>query len=301
MSTPLPITWPSDGLVPVVIQDSETRDVLMVAFMNHEALERTRETGLVHFWSRSRQKLWLKGETSGHVQRVRDIFVNCDLNSLLIEVDQVGAVCHDGYPTCYYRRLEDDNSLQTMRDRWFDPEDVYGESGGIRNLTELWWGAYEFLRQNDLAGVSGTSRRVRDGSTSLVPRIVDELRELAGVLDGSHVHEGQQEDLLLEGSQVCYWIACELVRKNIPFEEVRPDRALDIAPEDSPASTTMTQLVHGAAVDLESEQMHADRGHTLFALVANAALSVGMSPRMLIEKDLADLRSRNYLEPYFSR
>ncbi len=115
MSQPLPIEWPSDGLIPAVIQDSASHDVLMVGFMNSEALERTRASGFVHFWSRSRQKLWKKGETSGHVQHVRDIFVNCELNSLLIEVEQVGAVCHDGYPTCYYRRLTPENGLETVQ------------------------------------------------------------------------------------------------------------------------------------------------------------------------------------------
>lgn len=301
MSTALPISWPADGLVPVVVQDSETREVLMVGFMNREALERTRASGLVHFWSRSREKLWLKGETSGHVQKVRHIFVNCDLNSLLIEADQVGAVCHDGYPTCYYRRLEADNSLQTVRERWFDPEDVYGGSGGLRSLTQRWWGAYEFLRDNDLETVSGTSGRLRDGSTSLVPRIVDELQELAGVLDGTHVHEDQRADAILEASQVCYWLAAELVRAHAHYDEVRPDRAMDITAEDALAPTTMAPLVRQSAADIGIDGMGAGQGHRLFALVANAVVSLGLTPRMVIEKDLADLRSRDYLEPYFSR
>lgn len=301
MNTPLPIAWPSDGLIPAVIQDGESQDVLMVGFMNREALDRTRETGLVHFWSRSRQKLWLKGETSGHVQRVRDIFVNCELNSLLIEVEQVGAVCHDGYSTCYYRRLEPVNSLETIRDRWFDPEDVYGNASGLRAITELWWGAYEFLRDHDLAETSGTSRRVRDGATSLVPRIADELGELAGVLDGTHVHEGQQADLVLEASQACYWVACELVRRGVPYADVRPDRAMDVQPEDAPAAMTMAQLLRGASAKLDGTSLSAEEGHRLFSLVANAARSLGVAPITVIQNDLSDLRARAYLSPYFSR
>lgn len=301
MSGPLPITWPSDGLIPAVIQDAESHDVLMVGFMNLEALDRTRETGLVHFWSRSRKKLWQKGETSGHVQKVRDILVNCELNSLLIEVDQIGAVCHDGYPTCYYRRLEPDNSLETIRDRWFDPEDVYSNSSGLRGVTELWWGAYEFLRDNDLTEISGTSRRLRDETRTLVPRIADELKELAGVLDGTHLHSGQREDVLLEGSQVCYWIASELVRRRIAFDDVRPDRALDIAQADAGAPETIARVIHSTAADLASDELSAEQAHALLALVASAAVSIGVRPLDLIEKDLAELRTRDYLAPYFSR
>jgi len=293
------IEWPSDGLVPAVIQDATSHDVLMVGFMNAEALERTRDTGFVHFWSRSRQKLWKKGETSGHVQHVRDIFVNCELNSLLIEVDQVGAVCHTGHPTCYFRRLEPDNSLQTVRERWFDPNDVYGASGGQEAILTLWWGAYEYLRDHDIAE-SGTSQRLRS-EESLIPRIQDELRELAGVLDGTHTHASQQEDLLLEGSQVCYWIVSELVRQGVLFTDARPDRAMDISPDDAASPITVAKLATGAADDLDGGLLTDTQGHALFTLVASAAVSLGMNPLDVIKKDLDDLKSRDYLASYFAR
>jgi phosphoribosyl-AMP cyclohydrolase len=296
---PLPIEWPSDGLIPAVIQDVESRDVLMVGFMNSEALDHTRESGFVHFWSRSRAKLWKKGETSGHVQRVLNIFVNCEQNSLLIEVDQTGAVCHDGYPTCYYRRLEADNSLQVVRDRWFDPNDVYGAGSGQRATLTLWWGAFEFLRDHDLTAQSGTSRRLRDRETSLVPRIKDELEELAGVLDGTHTHSSQKDDLLLEASQVCYWIATELIRQGATYDDVRPDRAMDISPEDAASPITVAKLARGAAQDLDDGLFVATQGHALFTLVASAAVSLGIAPMDVIERDLNDLRGRDYLAPYF--
>ncbi len=301
MSPPLPIEWPSDGLIPAVIQDATSHDVLMVGFMNREALERTRESGFVHFWSRSRQKLWKKGETSGHVQQVCDIFVNCELNSLLIEVLQVGAVCHDGYPTCYYRRLTPENGLETVRDRWFDPADVYGDNVGLETTTRRWWGAYEYLRNTDLADVSGTSRRLRDAETSLAPRIADELREFAGVLDGSHIHAGQAEDILLEGSQVLYWVAAELIRTGITFDVVRPDRAMDVTSESATSPETMAKIVRRQAEDLPTGTLTAEAGHALIALVANAAASLGVAALDLVRNDLADLETRNYLAPYFSR
>ena len=93
------------GLIPAVVQDAETREVLMVAWMNAEALRLTRETGEAHFWSRSRQTLWHKGATSGNVQRVREVRVDCDADTLLLLVDPAGPACHTGNISCFYRQL----------------------------------------------------------------------------------------------------------------------------------------------------------------------------------------------------
>ncbi|WP_297159355.1 phosphoribosyl-AMP cyclohydrolase [Thermogemmatispora sp.] len=115
------------GLIPAVIQDDESNEVLMVAFMNEEALRLTRETGYTHFYSRSRQAIWRKGEQSGHAQQVRAILVNCEENSLLIRVvQQGGAACHEGYRSCYYRRLLPDGRYELVATRLFDPAEVYG-------------------------------------------------------------------------------------------------------------------------------------------------------------------------------
>src|SRR5262249_39193013 len=119
------VRFDGDGLIPVVTQDAVTGDVLMMAWMNEEALQLTRETGRAHSWIRGRQQLWRKGWTSGHEQVVREILVNCECNSLLLQVQQIGAVCHDGYPTCYYRRLEPDGEFEVVRERAFDPGCVY--------------------------------------------------------------------------------------------------------------------------------------------------------------------------------
>lgn len=95
-----------DGLVPVVVQDYTTRDVLMLAYANKEAAQKTIETGYGHYWSRSRKKLWKKGETSGHFQKVNDVRVDCDQDTLLYLVDQTGVACHTGEKTCFYRQLK---------------------------------------------------------------------------------------------------------------------------------------------------------------------------------------------------
>jgi phosphoribosyl-AMP cyclohydrolase len=118
----------SAGLVPAVVQDAGTRDVLLVGFMSREALDQTRSTGLLHLWSRSRQALWLKGEQSGNFQRVEEIRVNCENNSLLILVRPDGPACHDGYASCFYRRLDADGTVEIITERIFDPASVYKET-----------------------------------------------------------------------------------------------------------------------------------------------------------------------------
>jgi phosphoribosyl-AMP cyclohydrolase len=115
------------GVVPVVAQDYHTGEVLMVAFMNREAWEHTLRTGYVHYWSRSRGKLWKKGETSGNIQEVQEIRVDCDSDCLLVRVRQIGeAACHTGYRSCFYRVVQGDD-LMIDGKRIFDPEKVYGD------------------------------------------------------------------------------------------------------------------------------------------------------------------------------
>ena len=97
----------ADGLVPAIIQEQSSGRVLMMAWMNRASLQMTVETGRTHFWSRSRKKFWMKGETSGHVQHVKDIAFDCDGDTLLIQVEQVGAACHEGYKSCFFRSSDD--------------------------------------------------------------------------------------------------------------------------------------------------------------------------------------------------
>lgn len=126
------LKFDSNGLIPAIIQDYATHQVLMFAFMNKVSVEKTVETGLCHYWSRSRQKLWLKGETSGHTQTVKSIKTDCDLDVLLIEVEQSGAACHDGYVSCFYRTYNDEGETgaadwKIVGDKQFDPAKVYAK------------------------------------------------------------------------------------------------------------------------------------------------------------------------------
>jgi len=114
------------GLVPAIIQDWGTGEVLMLAFMDPEAWARTLATGEVHFYSRSRRTLWHKGATSGHVQRVREVYLDCDADTVLLKVEQVGgAACHTGYRSCFYRRRRGE-AWEVVANRVFDPKEVYG-------------------------------------------------------------------------------------------------------------------------------------------------------------------------------
>jgi len=115
-----------NGLVPVIVQEEETGDVLMLAYMNKEAYQKTLETGKATFWSRSRQKLWLKGQTSGHVQEVKKIYIDCDEDTILLKVHQVGgAACHTGHRSCFYRMMDDKREFKEVEPPVFDPEEVY--------------------------------------------------------------------------------------------------------------------------------------------------------------------------------
>jgi phosphoribosyl-AMP cyclohydrolase len=116
------------GLVPAIVQDAQTGIVLMLGFMNEEALEETRRTSEVIFFSRSRNRLWKKGETSGHILKVRELRVDCDADAILVRAEVVGpGVCHEGYRSCFFRRIAADGQAAIVEERAFLPEQVYGE------------------------------------------------------------------------------------------------------------------------------------------------------------------------------
>ncbi|MEW6298333.1 MAG: phosphoribosyl-AMP cyclohydrolase [Thermodesulfobacteriota bacterium] len=118
------------GIVPVIVQDDATGEVLMLAYMNQEAWEKTLSTGKAHYYSRSRDRLWMKGETSGHTQEVRAVAVDCDADTVLIRVHQHGgAACHEGYRSCFFRYRFANGEWQVRGERVFDPRAVYGKNG----------------------------------------------------------------------------------------------------------------------------------------------------------------------------
>jgi phosphoribosyl-AMP cyclohydrolase len=118
---PMKPTKSMEKLIPAVAQDWKTGEVLMLAYMNDEALQKTQETGIAHYWSRSRKRLWLKGESSGHFQRIKEIRLDCDGDALLLLVEQEGGACHTGYRSCFYRTIDG----KIVGEKVFEPDDVY--------------------------------------------------------------------------------------------------------------------------------------------------------------------------------
>ena len=124
-----------DGLLPTIIQESGTGKILMLGFMNAEALQKTLETGYATFFSRSRNRLWVKGESSGHRLKVRDVLVDCDEDAVVVVAEQLGpGTCHKGYRSCFYRRIQG-GVLQEAEPQAFDPEQVYGSGSADANST----------------------------------------------------------------------------------------------------------------------------------------------------------------------
>ena len=122
-----PLKFTADGLIPAIVQDAQSRRVLMMAWMNEASIKKTLETGKTHFWSRSRKKFWMKGEESGHTQTVKDLAFDCDGDTLLIQVDQVGAACHEGYKSCFFRSAEKKGDSFAITEKQLQtPEQIYG-------------------------------------------------------------------------------------------------------------------------------------------------------------------------------
>ena len=297
------------GLIPSVIQDDATGEVLMVAFMNEEALNLTRKTGYTHFFSRSRNATWRKGEQSGNVQEVRDIFVNCEENSLLIRVIQQGeAACHEGYRSCYFRRLLPDNSYEGVAERLFDPEKVYSrshtnqvtpqQSMELENKLRQLYNVYLYLRDHDLSEESNTSLLLQEHSQSyLVSRLGDELEELANVQAGEHVHSDKQSDTILEGSQVGYWLFLLAAVLRIPYDDFRPHQALLDAfyhGYDSLWSLEQRQNCLNQLISSKPEEIALGL-RIGFAVIGWACAAAKVNPLDPAEYDLAQMRRKGLI------
>jgi phosphoribosyl-AMP cyclohydrolase len=127
------LKWDDKGLIPLIVQDRNSKDVLMVGWANREALEKTIATSMATFWSRSRNTLWTKGESSGNAMMVHELLFDCDLDTIIALVEPKGAACHEGYRSCFFRRLTPisaEGTLAVFGEREFDPKDVYGKDAG---------------------------------------------------------------------------------------------------------------------------------------------------------------------------
>ena len=163
------------GLIPVIVQDAENGQVLTLAYMSNESLRLTIETGLTHFYSRSRQRIWQKGEESGHIQRVREIFFDCDEDALLVKADQVVAACHTGRRSCFFRQIHPSSQAsEELTRQQFDPEAVY--SGSLAILQQI----FEVIkdRQASPKPDSYVSGLFAKGQDQILKKIGEEAAEL---------------------------------------------------------------------------------------------------------------------------
>ncbi len=309
------------GLAPSVVVDDATGEVLMVAFMNEEALQKTRETGFTHFFSRSRNTIWRKGEQSGNSQEVRTIFVNCEENSLLVRVvQQGGAACHEGYQSCYYRQLLPDDTYKIVQERIFNPGEVYDksiaqntsstkedefhidkDSVSIETPEELrvkmrqLYSVYLYLRDNDMSEQSNTSRLLQDHSQSyLASRLADELQELADVQSGEHVHAGREPDTILEGSQVGYWLFLIAATIHLNYNDFTPHEALLQGYREHYNEGRMVELWQECLnLVAGTEPTVIAKGLQLgFSLIGWACAEARISPIMPVEFDLDQMRRK---------
>ena len=198
----------TEGLIPAIIQDAGSKEVLMMAYMNREALERTVATGETWFYSRSRGRLWHKGETSGHIQKVVEIRYDCDNDTLLVLVEAAGPACHTGHNTCFYRNLEGEEK----EPRLFNPDEVYvPESGTILNeLQEVIRGRY-----NERPEGSYTTYLFDQGIDKILKKVGEESAEV--IIAAKNPDKGE---LIYEISDLIYHLMVLMIEKNISLADV---------------------------------------------------------------------------------
>lgn len=199
-----------NGLIPAVVQDAHSKAVLMLAYMNETSLIRSLETGETHFWSRSRNCLWHKGETSGHIQKIKNIFVDCDEDTLLVAVEQSGAACHTGKKSCFYRRLDTKGQL---RDRKPDTETENDFRPILESLSETIMG-----RKKAPASQSYTSLLMQGGIDRILKKVAEESGELLIA-----AKNGDTQEIIHESADLLYHLLVTLGYYDIPFDAVEAE------------------------------------------------------------------------------
>lgn len=212
------------GLIPAIVQEAVTGEVLMMAWMNCEAIEKTLSTGEAWFFSRSRNRMWKKGETSGHVQRVKSLYYDCDGDTLLVVAEQVGgAACHTGHKTCFHNRVNNDGTVSVEGDRLFDPEKVYGQedtreaSPGPAIISEL----FEVIlsRKSERPEGSYTTYLFDKGTDKILKKVGEECAE---VIIGA---KNSKEELTYEASDLIYHLLVLLANEGVSLDKIYSELA----------------------------------------------------------------------------
>ncbi|MTI80140.1 MAG: bifunctional phosphoribosyl-AMP cyclohydrolase/phosphoribosyl-ATP diphosphatase HisIE [Firmicutes bacterium] len=207
------LKYNQDGLIPAIVQDSGTKEVLMMAWMNKEAVEKTLASGETWFYSRSRQKMWHKGETSGHVQKVESVYYDCDADTLLVLARQMGAgACHEGYKSCFHYRLQSEGSTTVEGEQQFNPDEVYSDSGA-NIINEL----YDVIaqRKKELPEGSYTTYLFDKGVDKICKKIGEEAAE---VIIGAKNRD--KDEVGYEAADLIYHLLVLLAEQDISPQQV---------------------------------------------------------------------------------
>lgn len=203
------VDWKKSELLPVIVQDAESSDVLMMAYMNREALRLSVETKTAHYFSRSKQRLWKKGESSGHLQHIRSFFIDCDNDTLLIKVDQEGVACHTGRRSCFFTELE---SGESTLDIEVNTAAMYGV------IDELYHTI--LARKNADPESSWTAKLFAKGENTILKKVVEEAGEFSFA-----VKDDNEDEIVYEAADLTYHVLVALGYKNISPDRIKQELA----------------------------------------------------------------------------
>jgi phosphoribosyl-ATP pyrophosphohydrolase/phosphoribosyl-AMP cyclohydrolase len=200
----------NNGIVPVIAQDNITNEVLMMAYMDKEALTLTLNTSFAHYYSRSKKRLWKKGETSGHTQKVFDILLDCDNDTILLKIEQKGVACHTGRKSCFFRSIKDGE--KTISDIEIDTTSSYGIIDSLYHTIEQ--------RKDGDPTTSWTAKLLQGKQNSLLKKIVEEAGELTFA-----IKDDDEKEIIYETADITYHILVALASKNINPDRVKQELA----------------------------------------------------------------------------
>ncbi len=203
------VDWEKQELLPVIVQDVHTNDVLMMAYMNREALQRSLETKLAHYYSRSKQRLWKKGESSGHLQHIKQFLIDCDNDTLLLKVEQEGVACHTGRKSCFFTELE---SGETTMDAEIDTTAAYGV------IDTLYHTILE--RKHADPETSWTAKLLSKGENTILKKVVEEAGEFSFA-----VKDDDEAEIVYEAADLTYHVLVALGYKNISPDRIKQELA----------------------------------------------------------------------------
>ncbi|PLY07364.1 MAG: bifunctional phosphoribosyl-AMP cyclohydrolase/phosphoribosyl-ATP pyrophosphatase [Arcobacter sp.] len=204
------IDWEKmNNLIPVITQDSSSNEVLMLAYMDKEALSLTIKTNQAHYFSRSKQRIWKKGESSGHLQNVKEIKVDCDNDTILLKVEQIGVACHTGRKSCFFTNLE---SGEEILDVEVDTNSTYGVIDTLYHIIES--------RKNDDPKTSYTAKLLKGKQNSMLKKVVEEAGEFSFA-----VKDNDEEEIIYEAADLMYHCLVAMSSKNINPDRVKQELA----------------------------------------------------------------------------